>query len=104
MVMGLIGVINRNLAGSDRGREFEQGQWLNGLQNTIRHRVKVAPNLQAIDSKVVISRKSRQNLFNRRYLLPNCYQIYNQWVRVDRGGSALTLFRNRAENALDKIL
>jgi hypothetical protein len=38
------------------------------------HRVKVALKERFIDGKGLISRNSRQNRHNRRYLLPNCYQ------------------------------
>ena len=30
-----------------------------------------------IDGKGLINRKSRQNRYSRRYLLPNCYQLFN---------------------------
>ena len=48
--------------------------------NSCFYRVKVAPNLPAIDSKVVINRKSREARYSWRYLLPNCYQVSNQWA------------------------
>jgi hypothetical protein len=34
-----------------------------------------------------------KNRHNRRYLLPNCYQLYTSGPRADRGGSALSLAR-----------
>ena len=39
------------------------------------HRVKVQLHTHFIDGKQLINRNDRQNPHNRRYLLPNCYQL-----------------------------
>jgi hypothetical protein len=40
--------------------------------------VKVTLYKHFIDGKWLMSRKSRQNRHNRRYLLPNCYQLFER--------------------------